>query len=346
MIMPRIRSIKPDYWTDEKIVEVAMPVRLFFIGTWNFADDFGNLARSPQKLKMQIFPADVIDVEPLIVSLITHGLLTEYSVNGQRFLHINGFKKHQRINRPSKDGLVPRFEARDGDALTEHSVSKRAPKKRAKKIAASADEKTETLSEPQSAATHSDAGNCDASLTEHSLTEKEKEKEVNLKPKPSGKEGGGGTATRTRAEPDSGPPPPACPPNPSAVITRIMRDHGIAKASPSNVRIVALADAGVTPERVIEACDEAHATHPDESISANYVCTILEAWQRNGHGAQVVQTSRNGNGSPPTLTPYQRDRAAQSAIAAAIYADLDEANGHTVDVQATEIRDARKIKNS
>ncbi|UIY60055.1 hypothetical protein [Burkholderia cepacia] len=103
--MARIRTIKPDFWTDEKVVELSFEARLFFIGSWNFADDNGNLQRSARKLKMQIFPADAIDCEPVIQSLITHGLLTEYEVDGEKYLHINGFRKHQVINRPSKTGL-------------------------------------------------------------------------------------------------------------------------------------------------------------------------------------------------------------------------------------------------
>lgn len=121
--MARIRTIKPDFWTDEKIVELDMPARLFFIGCWNFADDNGNLQRSAKKLKMQVFPADAIDCEPLIQSLMTHGLLTEYEVNGEKFLHINGFKKHQVINRPSKTGLPTPDSVSNTDTLTEDSLT-------------------------------------------------------------------------------------------------------------------------------------------------------------------------------------------------------------------------------
>lgn len=128
--MARIRTIKPDFWTDEKVVELAYDARLFFIGTWNFADDYGNLQRSAKKLKMQIFPADAIDVEPLIDSLITHGLLSEYSVSGEKYLHINGFSEHQVVNRRSKSKIPSPlgvgFEGVEGDlfaTVTEYSVT-------------------------------------------------------------------------------------------------------------------------------------------------------------------------------------------------------------------------------
>ncbi len=38
--MARIRTIKPEFWEDEKIGKLPIPCRLF-IGCWNFADDFG-----------------------------------------------------------------------------------------------------------------------------------------------------------------------------------------------------------------------------------------------------------------------------------------------------------------
>ncbi len=99
--MARIRTIKPEFWTDEKIVECSFEARLMFIGMFNFADDKGNLVRSPKRIKMQIFPADMIDCEPLIKELSHAGLISEYSVSGVEYIHIDGFSKHQKINRPS-----------------------------------------------------------------------------------------------------------------------------------------------------------------------------------------------------------------------------------------------------
>ena len=92
--MARIRTIKPDFWTDESLTECSLSARLMFIGMWNFADDSGNIQRSAKQLKMKIFPADAIDCEPLVQELMTHGLLMEYSVSGEKFLNIKGFLKH------------------------------------------------------------------------------------------------------------------------------------------------------------------------------------------------------------------------------------------------------------
>lgn len=122
--MARIRTIKPEFWSDDTITECSLSARLLFIGIWNFADDAGNLDRSHKQIKTRIFPLDNINCEPLIQELLTHGLLIEYSVSGQKYLHIPGFAKHQLINRPSKP-VVPAYEEslRTHVALTEGSVS-------------------------------------------------------------------------------------------------------------------------------------------------------------------------------------------------------------------------------
>ena len=99
--MARIRTVKPEFWTDEKLTECSLSARLLFIGMLNFSDDNGNQPYSAKRLKMQVFPSDSIDAQPLIDELLTHGVVIEYSVNSEKYLHIKGFKKHQVINRPS-----------------------------------------------------------------------------------------------------------------------------------------------------------------------------------------------------------------------------------------------------
>ena len=122
--MARIRTIKPEFWSDDIITECSLSARLLFIGTWNFADDRGNLDRSAKQIKARVFPVDAIDCEPLLKELIAHGLLIEYSVSGKTYLHINGFEKHQVINRPSNP-TCPEYAPELASA--QHSVSTHTP---------------------------------------------------------------------------------------------------------------------------------------------------------------------------------------------------------------------------
>lgn len=100
--MARIRSIKPEFWTDERIGECTALARLLFIATWNFADDAGGLDRSAKQLKAQAFPYDDLDCEPLIQELLHAGLLIEYERGGKKYLHIKGFQTHQKVDHPGK----------------------------------------------------------------------------------------------------------------------------------------------------------------------------------------------------------------------------------------------------
>lgn len=109
--MARIRTIKPDFWTDEKLAECSPSARLLFVGMLNFSDDYGNLPRSSKKLKMQIFPSDSIDCEKLVLEIFKNGLAREYETNGDKFIHIKGFLKHQKIDKPTKSNIPsPKFD--------------------------------------------------------------------------------------------------------------------------------------------------------------------------------------------------------------------------------------------
>lgn len=104
--MPRIRTIKPEFWVDEKVVELDPWARLLFIGLWNFADDQGFIEYSPRRIKMQVFPGDTTDVEPLLASLLEAGLLVAYDSPIGKVLHISSWEKHQKVSNPA----TPRFD--------------------------------------------------------------------------------------------------------------------------------------------------------------------------------------------------------------------------------------------
>lgn len=105
--MARIRSIKPDFWTDEKIVELSPLARLLFIGMWNFVDDSGRSEYSPARLKMQILPADSADIRELLGELRSKRLIHVYEVDNKEYFQVCGFLKHQKIDKRSQSKLPP-----------------------------------------------------------------------------------------------------------------------------------------------------------------------------------------------------------------------------------------------
>lgn len=97
--MPRIRTIKPEFWTDPVMVQLPPLARLFYIGTWNFAIcDQGHLEDDPLRLKLQILPAESVDVGDLMDALVQAGRLERIEVDGGRYLHICNLAEHQKVD--------------------------------------------------------------------------------------------------------------------------------------------------------------------------------------------------------------------------------------------------------
>ncbi len=103
-LMARIRTIKPELWTDPEFVECSTNARLLFVAALNFASDYGVMADKPVQLKMQCFPGDDIAITPLIEELIDAGFwIRRPAPDGTSVLVIRTFLQHQRVDKP-QDG--------------------------------------------------------------------------------------------------------------------------------------------------------------------------------------------------------------------------------------------------
>lgn len=113
--MARIRSIKPEFWTSEQVVECSTTARLLFIGMWNFCDDQGVHPASLKTLKMEIFPGDDIatsDLDGFVRQLIKVGLLSQFRAQGRDYWAVTGWH-HQKIEKPNRRHPSPK----DGEIL-------------------------------------------------------------------------------------------------------------------------------------------------------------------------------------------------------------------------------------
>ena len=125
--MARIRTVKPELWTDPEFVELSLSARLLFIASLNFASDYGVLPDKPRQLKMQCLPADDVDVVALIEELVSaHFYIRDTAPNGDKVLLIRTFTTHQKVNRkhPGRWGDPEKWpsERQDADAFTERSL--------------------------------------------------------------------------------------------------------------------------------------------------------------------------------------------------------------------------------
>jgi len=124
----RIRSIKPEFWVSDQIVECSTSARLLFIGLWNFSDDEGRHAASCKRLKGEVFPCDdftLEDIRGMVGELIDHGLLELLQTpEGVAYWQVTGWA-HQRIDRPTASKFVDGSPI-DHRGFVEHSSTARA----------------------------------------------------------------------------------------------------------------------------------------------------------------------------------------------------------------------------
>ncbi len=103
--MARIRTIKPEFWTDGDMLKISRDARLFYIGLWNFADDNGVLEFDLVSIKARIFPNDRTSIEKLLKELVDIGKAIIYEVEQKRYIFIKNLANHQIIDRPRKSHL-------------------------------------------------------------------------------------------------------------------------------------------------------------------------------------------------------------------------------------------------
>jgi 5-methylcytosine-specific restriction endonuclease McrA len=105
----RIRTIKPEFWEDEKVASLSLRARLLFIATWNMADDEGLLRWTPEYTKANAFIYEdcADELAEAMKELESARLVFPYKGGKlqQRLAYIVNFRKHQRINRPQPSRL-------------------------------------------------------------------------------------------------------------------------------------------------------------------------------------------------------------------------------------------------
>lgn len=105
--MARSRNIKPAFFLNEDLVELSFSTRLLFIGLWCLADRKGRLENRHKKIKMQLFPADDLDVPEALLGLYEAGLINLYTVDSINYIQVNNFNKHQNPHHKEAESVIP-----------------------------------------------------------------------------------------------------------------------------------------------------------------------------------------------------------------------------------------------
>jgi hypothetical protein len=102
--MARIRTIKPELPHSESMGKVSRDARLLFIQLWTIADDAGRARGHSRMLASLLYPYDD-DARDLISGWLDEleavGAVRRYQVDGESYLDIPNWLKHQKIDKPS-----------------------------------------------------------------------------------------------------------------------------------------------------------------------------------------------------------------------------------------------------
>jgi hypothetical protein len=110
--MPRIRTIKPEFWGDEKLAPLCAIDRLVFLGLISMADDAGRIVDNIKSIDGFIFPETSDSSRDSLDTLARVSRILRYeSESGQRIIQIRNWQKHQKVDKPSRYVLPAPTEA-------------------------------------------------------------------------------------------------------------------------------------------------------------------------------------------------------------------------------------------
>ena len=127
--MARIRTIKPEFWGDEKLAPMAPITRLVFLGLISMADDRGRLTDSVKRVDAFVFPETDDTAGPSLHELAKNGRIRRgLTSSGQRIIEITNWR-HQKIERPNYLGALPDItqELTDDSPIHHRQITEASP---------------------------------------------------------------------------------------------------------------------------------------------------------------------------------------------------------------------------
>ena len=119
--MARIRTVKPEFWTDEDLSSISETAQLMAIGLLNLADDEGFFKSNPKLIKAALFPLreTSMTIHGAVSELSNIGYITCYNgVDGKDYAQVTKFTSHQKINRPSPSKIKDLIDFTEGSVST------------------------------------------------------------------------------------------------------------------------------------------------------------------------------------------------------------------------------------
>lgn len=109
--MARMRSVKPEFWSDQDLAHLSRDTRLLYIGLWNLADEHSRLRGDPRYVKGQLFPYDddltPDDIDKMLCRLADDGKAVRYTISGAAYLFLPNLARHQRLETDKVPSRLP-----------------------------------------------------------------------------------------------------------------------------------------------------------------------------------------------------------------------------------------------
>lgn len=106
--MPRIRTLKPEFWQDEKLSTCDPLTRLVFLGLISLADDAGRLVDNLRLIDAQLFMNTSDTAHEALMRLSRMGRIRRgRTASGQRIIEIANWSKHQKIQHANLKAALP-----------------------------------------------------------------------------------------------------------------------------------------------------------------------------------------------------------------------------------------------
>lgn len=100
--MARMRSLKPEFWSDQDLTRLPRDIRLLYMALWNFTDEEARMQGDPRLVKSWCFPLDddvtVATVIDWLTVLVDAGKVIRYEHDGSMFLFLPKLPTHQKLD--------------------------------------------------------------------------------------------------------------------------------------------------------------------------------------------------------------------------------------------------------
>lgn len=125
--MSRARNIKPGFFKNDVLAECHPLARILFAGLWCEADREGRLEDRPKRLKAEYLAYDECDCDELLDQLAQRNFIARYSADGNHYIQVLEFKKHQNPHVKEQKSTIPApclHSANTVQTIVEHSSSR------------------------------------------------------------------------------------------------------------------------------------------------------------------------------------------------------------------------------